>query len=98
MPLIVGVEVIVALDHTQWHAQTRTRWDSSAWAIGPSQRPLPDNTQHSQEINFHDPGGFRTRSSNRWVSTDPRLRPRGHWDRLARILARIFGFRFLSSV
>jgi len=27
----------------------------------PTQRPVPDNTQQSQETNFHDPGGFRTR-------------------------------------
>ena len=29
--------------------------------ISSSQRPLPDNTQHSQEADFHDPGGIRTR-------------------------------------
>jgi hypothetical protein len=28
--------------------------------IGPTQRPLPDNTQHSQETDIHDPGGIRT--------------------------------------
>jgi len=25
--------------------------------ISPSQRPLPDNTQHSQQTNIHAPGG-----------------------------------------
>ena len=33
-------------DHTQTH---RTRQDSSGRAISPTQRPLPDNTQHSQQ-------------------------------------------------
>ena len=32
--------------HTQVH---HTRYDSSGRVIGPSQRPLPDNTQHSQQ-------------------------------------------------
>jgi hypothetical protein len=35
----------------------RTRWDSSVWVIGPSQRPLRDNTQHSQETDM-SPLGF----------------------------------------
>ena len=26
--------------------------------INPSRRPLPDNTQHSQQTNIHDPVGF----------------------------------------
>jgi len=28
--------------------------------ISSSQRPLPDNTQHSQQTNIHAPGGIRT--------------------------------------
>ena len=34
-------------DHTQTH---HTRYDSSARVISPTQRPLPDKTQHSQQI------------------------------------------------
>ena len=64
--------------HTQEH---HTREDSSARVIGPSQRPLTENKQHSQETNIHAPGGIRTRNSNKRASADPRLRPRGHWDR-----------------
>jgi len=30
--------------------------------INPSQRPLPDNTQHLQETNIHDPVGFQPTS------------------------------------
>ena len=45
------------------------------------QRPLPDNTQHSQQTNIHAPGGIRTRNLSRRAAADIDLRPRGHWDR-----------------
>ena len=47
--------------------------------ISPSQRPLPDNTQHSQQTNIHAPGGIRTHNLSRRAAVDLRLRPRGHW-------------------
>ena len=50
--------------------------------ISPSQRPLPDNTQHSQQTNIHAAGGIRTHNRSRRAAVDLRLRPRGHWDRL----------------
>ena len=50
--------------------------------ISPSQRPLPDNTQHSQQTNIHAPGGIRTHNLSRRAAKDLRLRPCGHWDRL----------------
>ena len=41
------------------HATTHyIRWDSSGLVISPTQRPLPDNTQHSQETNMLQPAGF----------------------------------------
>jgi hypothetical protein len=43
-----------------------------------SQRPLPDNTQHSQQTNIQAPGGIRTRNLSRGGD---RLRPRGRSDR-----------------
>ena len=49
--------------------------------ISPSQRPLPDNKQHSQQTNIHAPGGIRTHDLSRRAAVDLRLRPRGHWDR-----------------
>ena len=49
--------------------------------ISPSQRPLPDNTQHSQQTNIYAPGGIRTHNLSRRAAEDLRLRPRGHWDR-----------------
>ena len=49
--------------------------------ISPSQRPLPDNTQHSQQTNLHAPGGIRTHDRSRRAAVDLRLRPCGYWDR-----------------
>ena len=64
------------------HTTTRhSREDSSGWVINPSQRPLPNNTQHSQQTNIHDPGGIRTHNLSRRAAEDLRLRPRGLWDR-----------------
>ena len=57
--------------------------------ISPSQRPLPDNTQHSQQTNIHVPGGIRTHNLSRRAAEDLRLRTRGHWDRLFLIVINI---------
>jgi hypothetical protein len=43
-----------------------------------SQRTLPDNTQQ-QETSI--PNVIRTRNPSKRAAADPRLRPRGHWDR-----------------
>jgi len=48
----------------------------------PTQAPLRDNAQCSQETGIHIPGGIRTRNPNKQVTADLRLRPRGHWNRL----------------
>jgi hypothetical protein len=42
---------------------------------------LLHNTQHSQEANIHVPGGIRNSNPRKRAAADPRLRPRGHWDR-----------------
>jgi hypothetical protein len=76
--LTVGAEFIPTLDHTQTH---HTRQYSSRRGIGPSQRPLPDNTTLTTDI--HAPGGIRTRNPCKEAAVDPRLRQCGHWDRLA---------------
>jgi hypothetical protein len=55
--------------------------DSSGRVISSSRRPLPDNTQHSQKTNNHDPGAIRTYSLSRRAVVDLRLIPCGHWDR-----------------
>ena len=49
--------------------------------ISSSQRPLPDNTKHSQQTNIHTPGGIRTHDLSRRAVADLRLRPRSHRDR-----------------
>jgi hypothetical protein len=49
--------------------------------ISPSQRPLPENTQHSQQRHPR-PGGIRTHNPNKRAAVGPSLKLRGHWDRL----------------
>ena len=39
--------------------------------ISSSQRPLPDNTRHSQQTNIHTPGGIRTHDLSRWAAYPP---------------------------
>jgi len=68
----------VSRSHTVTH---HSRWGSSGRLISSSQRPLPDNTQHSQQTNIHTPGGIRTHDLSRRAAGDLRLRPRCHWDR-----------------
>jgi len=45
------------------------------------QRPLPDNTQHSQEPDIHVSGGIRTRDPSWRAAADTGLRQRSHWDK-----------------
>ena len=67
-------------DHT--HLDTPHSVGLSGRVISPRQRPLPDNTQHSQKTIIYGPGEIRTHNPSKRAATDPRLRPRGHWDRL----------------
>ena len=68
------------------HTQTQhTRQDSCRRVTGLTQRPLPDNPQHSQEIAIHDPAGFEPAiPANR--AADPHLKPCGYWNRQMAIL------------
>ena len=63
------------------HKTHHSRYDSSGRVISTSQRPLPDNTQHSQQTNIHAPCGIRTHNLSRRAAAGLHLRPRGHWDR-----------------
>ena len=74
----------VSRSHTTMY---QNRCDSSGGMISSSQRPLPDNTQHSQQTNIHSPGGIRTHDLSRRAAADLRLRPRGHWDTYTRYRA-----------
>ena len=70
---LVGQGLLI-VEASRSHLKTRhIREDSSARVISPTQRPLPDKTQHSQEtdINYHD--GIRTRNPSKRMAADPRL-------------------------
>jgi hypothetical protein len=62
--------------------------------ISPTQRPLPDNTQHSEETDIRIFGGIRTHNPSKRTAADLRLRPRGLWDRLTPCY---FFFQWLDS-
>ena len=63
MSYIYGVHILdVSRSHTTMH---HNRYDSSGRVISSSQRPLPDNTRHSQQTNIHAPGGIRTHDLSR---------------------------------
>jgi hypothetical protein len=63
------------------HTTRHNRKDSSGRVISSSQRPLPDNTQHSKQTDIHAPGGIRAHNLSRRAGVDLRHRPRGHLDR-----------------
>jgi len=42
------------------------------------QRPLPDNTQQSQQTDIHAHGRIRTHNTSKRAAADLRFRPRGH--------------------
>jgi len=78
---------LLILDVSRSHTTTHhSRQDSTGLVISSSQRPLPDNTQHSRQTNFHAAGGIRTQDLSRRAAAHLRLRPRGHWDRLIKSL------------
>ena len=73
---------LLAYEVSWSHTTTRhIRLDSSGRVISLSQRPLPDNTQHSQQTNIHAPSGIQTHDLSRRAALDLVLRQRGHWDR-----------------
>ena len=87
MSYIYGAPILdVSRSHTTQHSQ----YDSSGRVISLSQRPQPDNTQHSQQTNVHAPGGIRTHDLSRRVAADLRLRLRGHWDLQYHLYVHIF--------
>ena len=60
------------------HSMTPNRKDSSGQGIGPPQRYLPDNTQHSQERGIHVSWEIRTHNPSKRVAADPCLRGPTH--------------------
>ena len=57
-----------------------TPYDSSVRVIGPSQRTLPENTQHSQGTDIYDSDVIRTRNPSKRTVVDSRPRTRGPCD------------------
>jgi len=49
----------------------------------PNQRLIHGITQHSQETDSHTFGWIQTRNPSIREAADPRLRPRGHWNRVS---------------
>ena len=64
----------------------RTLLDTSGLEISPTQRLPPDNTQHPQQRDIYIPSRIRIRNSAKRAAGNPRLSPRGHWDRPFRYL------------
>jgi hypothetical protein len=64
--------------------------------ISPTQRPLPGNTQHTQQTDIHAPGGIRNHNLRKRATSDPHLRPRIHWERLPATI--MFRKSFLSFI
>ena len=54
--------LVVSRSHT---TTQHSRQDSSGRVISSSQRPLPENTRHSQQTNIRAPGGIRTHDISR---------------------------------
>jgi hypothetical protein len=70
---------LITLRHTHTHTHIHSWYDSSGRGIGPTQRPLPDNTLNSQARDINAPGEIRTRSPNKRAAQA--FGPYGHWDR-----------------
>jgi hypothetical protein len=73
----------VSGSHTTTH---HSRYDSSGRLISPTDEPLPDNTQISQQTSIHCPGRIRAHNLSRRAAADLCLRPRGHWDWQSKII------------
>jgi len=50
-----------------------TRYDSCRRVISPSQKPLLDNTRHSQETDFSATGGIRSPNPSKREAAGPNL-------------------------
>ena len=60
----------ISRSHTRTHHR---RYDFFGRVISASQRPLSDNTQHSQRTDIDAPGGIRTHNLSRRAAVDLRL-------------------------
>ena len=80
-PLPVG-RVPLIHEISRSHTTTyHSRYDSSGRVIGTSQRPLSDNTQHSQQTYIYASAVIRTHNLAMRATADSRLRPHGYRDK-----------------
>ena len=77
-----GLILEVSKSHTTMH---HSRQNSSGRVISSSQRTVPENTQQSQETDFHAPVGIRTHSLGRRAPADLYRRQCGNRDRQYRL-------------
>ena len=54
-----------------------------------SRRDLYLKIHNTDKRHTHAPGGIRTRNSSKRTTVEPRLRPRGYWDRLQNDYSRV---------
>ena len=73
---------LLILEVSRSHTTAHHSQDSFGRVISSSQRPVPENTQHSKQTNIHAPSWIRTHNLSRRAAADLRLTPCGHWDRL----------------
>ena len=59
------------LEVSRSHTTHNSRYDSSGRVISSSQRPPPDNTQHSQQRNIRAPGRIRKHNLSSRAAADP---------------------------
>ena len=77
--VVLIVEALLSQTHL-------TRQESSGRVIRPSQRPISDNTQHSQETNVHAVDGIRNRNPSTRAAADPHFTMCDHCNRHLRCL------------
>jgi len=71
---------LLNVEASRSHSDTRHSLVLLWRVIRPKQRPLPDNTQHSQQTDICAPGGIRTSSPSKRTAVEVRLIPLGHCD------------------
>jgi hypothetical protein len=79
-----GSPLVRLPDQTHW--THHTLYDSPGRVISSTQRPLPDNTQHSPQTNIYAAAGIRAQNPSKRATTEARLRPLGHLDQHMSIL------------
>ena len=72
---------MIKTSHLETPHSGRITLDEAGRMISPTQRSLPNITQHSQKTDIHVSGEIRTRNSSKRPTSDPRLIPCGHRDR-----------------